>query len=680
MTFISMRVALRRSPRRCQDVSSSGASFEKGAPVSIKKSAFKSEAAEFCSRFSVRAALWVILAMMALTAGFRLPVRSSTRAGDVIPGLVAAYGFNELGGPTTADASGAGNVGTLLGGATRITTGKYGNAISFDGINAAVRIPDSPSWKVNGSSTYTIGMWVKVKDVDRDYQAAIGMGAWPADNLHIYKLGVAWVYKLNTSGVGCVGKTADLSYLTAADGEYHHIALVLNSGVGRCDFYSDGQVVGTGENVSGTTSFTTGPESNDLFIGGLDGGNQYIKADIDEVRLYTKALTETEIRSEMNRPLEDAPAPDRTPPAISGVDAAGITASGATISWATDEPSDSLVEYGTTTAYGASTTMDTKLVVAHPQPLAGLSPGTSYHYRLHSKDAAGNEAVSVDGAFTTASVPSGVVAAYGFNELSGPTTADASGAGNVGTLLGGATRITTGKYGNAISFDGVNAAVRIPDSPSWKVNGSTTYTISMWVKVKDVDRDYQAAIGMGAWPADNLHIYKLGVAWIYNLNTSALGCAGKTADLSYLTAADGEYHHIALVLNSGVGRCDFYSDGQVVGTGENVSGTTSFMAANGSNDLFIGGLEGGNQYIKADIDEVRLYTKALTEAEIRSEMNRPVEDAPAPDRTPPAISGVSAAGITTNGATISWATDEPSDSLVEYGTTTAYGSSTTLDP
>src|SRR5262249_55481987 len=159
----------------------------------------------------------------------------------------------------------------------------------------------------------------------------------------------------------------------------------------------------------------------------------------------------------------------------SGVSAAGITANGATISWATDEPSDSQVEYGTTTAYGASTTLDTKLVTAHTQTLAGLSPGTLYRYRLHSKDPAGNEAVSAEFTFTTSSAISGIVAAYGFSELSGPTTADSSGAGNVGTLLGGATRITTGKYGNAISFDGINAAVRIPDSPSWKVSGSPTY-------------------------------------------------------------------------------------------------------------------------------------------------------------------------------------------------------------
>jgi parallel beta-helix repeat protein len=46
---------------------------------------------------------------------------------------------------------------------------------------------------------------------------------------------------------------------------------------------------------------------------------------------------------------------------------------------------------------------------------------------------------------------------------------------------------------------------------------------------------------------------------------------------------------------------------------------------------------------------------------------------------PPTISGISAGSITTSGATITWTTSTASNSQVEYGTTTAYGSSTVLD-
>ena len=46
------------------------------------------------------------------------------------------------------------------------------------------------------------------------------------------------------------------------------------------------------------------------------------------------------------------------------------------------------------------------------------------------------------------------------------------------------------------------------------------------------------------------------------------------------------------------------------------------------------------------------------------------------DTRPPLVSGVTASAITSSGATITWTTDEVSDSQVEYGLTTTYSSST----
>ena len=52
---------------------------------------------------------------------------------------------------------------------------------------------------------------------------------------------------------------------------------------------------------------------------------------------------------------------------------------------------------------------------------------------------------------------------------------------------------------------------------------------------------------------------------------------------------------------------------------------------------------------------------------------------PVLDTTPPVISGINASNLTSSSATITWTTDESSDSQVEYGLTTSYGSVTTLD-
>src|SRR6185312_5799104 len=69
-----------------------------------------------------------------------------------------------------------------------------------------------------------------------------------------------------------------------------------------------------------------------------------------------------------------------------GVYAYGVSGTAATIAWTTNEAADSQVEYGPTTAYGSSTTLDTSLVTGHSQALSGLSPGTLHHYRVKSRD------------------------------------------------------------------------------------------------------------------------------------------------------------------------------------------------------------------------------------------------------------------------------------------------------
>ena len=46
--------------------------------------------------------------------------------------------------------------------------------------------------------------------------------------------------------------------------------------------------------------------------------------------------------------------------------------------------------------------LDSALVAAHAATLSGLSPGLTYHYRVLSRDAAGNPATSPDFGFSTA--------------------------------------------------------------------------------------------------------------------------------------------------------------------------------------------------------------------------------------------------------------------------------------
>jgi hypothetical protein len=90
------------------------------------------------------------------------------------------------------------------------------------------------------------------------------------------------------------------------------------------------------------------------------------------------------------------------PPAvILGVSVVSITRNSAVVIWATDQRTTSQVEYGLTTAYGRSTTLDRTLVTSHRQTLSGLTPGTVYHFRVKSTNADGLVKVSCDFTFKT---------------------------------------------------------------------------------------------------------------------------------------------------------------------------------------------------------------------------------------------------------------------------------------
>lgn len=87
-------------------------------------------------------------------------------------------------------------------------------------------------------------------------------------------------------------------------------------------------------------------------------------------------------------------------PVISAVKAVSSAVNSATITWATDQPSSSLVEYGTTASYGSSAT-DAALVTSHGVTISGLIPATTYHFRVSSTDAYGYTSFSSDLTFTT---------------------------------------------------------------------------------------------------------------------------------------------------------------------------------------------------------------------------------------------------------------------------------------
>ena len=92
------------------------------------------------------------------------------------------------------------------------------------------------------------------------------------------------------------------------------------------------------------------------------------------------------------------------------------------------------------------------------------------------------------------SATTGLVAAYGFDEGSGTTVADASGNGNNGTVTN-ATWAASGKFGKALQFNGTNALVSIPNAASLQL--STGMTLEAWVNPSTVNANWRDVIYKG---------------------------------------------------------------------------------------------------------------------------------------------------------------------------------------
>ena len=257
-----------------------------------------------------------------------------------------------------------------------------------------------------------------------------------------------------------------------------------------------------------------------------------------------------------------------------------------------------------------------------------------------ARDAAGNTTTSVPVTVNVQNAPQtlpGLVAAYAFDEGSG-SSAGASGAGSVGTISG-ATWNTGGRYGKALSFDGVNDWVTVADSNALDL--TTGMTLEAWVR----------PAAAGGWRTVMLKERGADLAYALYSNSSANrpnGYAGAYSIDGTAALAQNSWTHLALTYDRVNLR--LYVNGVQVG-----AQPTTFTMVASTGSLRIGGNNVWGEYFGGLIDEVRVYNRALTATEVQTDMNTAIGSAPPPpqDTTAPTV-GVSApvAGATVSGATV----------------------------
>jgi glucose/arabinose dehydrogenase len=217
----------------------------------------------------------------------------------VVPGLVAAYAFNEGSGATVVDSSGNGNHGTISG-ATRNSSGQYGAALDFDGTNDLVSVPDSSSLDL--TSGMTVEAWVR--PLTTSGWRTVVLKERPGDTVYA-------LYSSNNdngrpnSRIRVNGSNASVngtSRLTTS--VWTHLAATFDGSNLR--LYVNGSLVGTR-----TAAGTILTSANPLRIGGSSALGRWFRGRIDEVRVYNRALSVTEIQSDRTTPLSQTAAARR---------------------------------------------------------------------------------------------------------------------------------------------------------------------------------------------------------------------------------------------------------------------------------------------------------------------------------------------------------------------------------
>jgi glucose/arabinose dehydrogenase/chitodextrinase len=264
----------------------------------------------------------------------------------------------------------------------------------------------------------------------------------------------------------------------------------------------------------------------------------------------------------------------------------------------------------------------------------------------HSQSAAANERRSIPAPpiFETleprlllAADPLGITAGYAFDEVSGTTAADASGHGIVGTLTNGPT-FSAGKYGNAVTLDGVNDFVNLSNPTALQFTGSMT--VSAWVYVTSFPADDAAVVSKrtAGEVGYQLDITKdTGPPTIGFKLTNSSG--GAMFRYGATTLQPNTWYHIAGVYNAPAQTLDVYLNG-ALDNGQLV-GTVTSSQQNSTANVNIGGRPGTTFFdFPGRIDDVRIADHALTQTQIQTDMATPLGGTTPPpsDTTLPNVS------------------------------------------
>ncbi|MBI3583168.1 MAG: DUF2341 domain-containing protein [Nitrospinae bacterium] len=496
---------------------------------------------------------------------------------------------------------------------------KFGNCYTY-GANQYASITNS--YTLN-PERITVEAWVNPGTSTATWATGNAYFFYGANSVQFY--GAAGAATVRFS-VYVNGAWTNMNYTPSSISGWHHYVGTYDGANLR--LYMDGVAVGTPVTLSGV-------------INQFDTGTFYLtqpatannpSVSIDDVAVYNRALTAEEVLGRYGDYTVTAIARDTSGggPGIQAGDTVTFKFSGPTNGAVIDAANidNALAIYELNTwkdgsgnigsavwsspTYSNDTltiTLSTGTSVPTVAPLNNITIGSP----IGSKYRAFTKSAKIGGLFGDNLPASGnKVVYYNFNEQNGTTAYDSIGS-NHGTLNNSFWR--TEQTFKGLYFDG-SRYVDIPDSDDFNLS---SYTIDAWVKVPDgLTTGIRQIISQ-----DNGTSY-----WRMRLNNNTLElCDSRLTSPCNNTATtinDGEWHHIAVVRDDALDKVLFYIDGVNIWTVSSLTETgTHAINAN----IQIGRKYNGTEYFYGMIDEVVLYNRVLTDAEIQTRYRAPVKSA-----------------------------------------------------
>jgi len=501
---------------------------------------------------------------------------------------VGYWPLNETNGTTAADLSVNTNNGTVTG-ATWNSQGKLGGCLAFNGVNNYVQVSNVIS------NDFSIVFWVNTT-------ATGGTGTWwqglglvdGTTGSNANDFGTALIGNSLAFGTGHPDTTI-VSATPINDGTWHHCTATRTQSSGLMQLYVDGALQATG---TGSTNALTAPAF--LRFGSIQTGIGYFAGNLDDIRLYGRALGSLEVAALYESGISNAAPPTNVTAAASSGQVVmswweSPLASSYNVSRSTNSGGPySIIANVTTPGY-----TDTNVV-----------NGTTYYYVISAVDASGTGSNSSE----VKATPFNLAAWFKADAINGltngspiPTWVDYSGNGFNATQSNASQQPTY--VTNAIN-----------GLPVVRFNSAASSYLSFTRPVQDdftITFVFQSKQGSGTstWYYNGAGLVNGEVAGVINdfgtsLNANGQICAGTGSPDTPIYSGngynDGKPHIVTFERTETNGLIALYADSALVATA--TGGTESLTAPS---VLTLGCIQTLIGFLSGDLAEVRIYNSVL---------------------------------------------------------------------